>query len=59
MEQLDLERARQQRACDQLERRLAFARGDVDAATGGQRASAELQLRRLQEDYRQQCPMQR
>ncbi len=59
MEQLDLERARQRRACEQLERRLAFARSDVDGATGGQRASAELQLRRLQEDYLLQCPMQR
>ncbi len=59
MEQLDLERARQRRACEQLERRLSFARSDVDAATGGQRASAELQLRRLQEDYLLQCPMQR
>jgi hypothetical protein len=59
MEQLDLERERQQRACTQLERRLSFARSDVDAATGGQRASAELQLRRLQEDFRAQCPMQR
>lgn len=59
MEQLDLERARQRRACDQLDRQLAFARRDVDAATGGQRASAELQLRRLQEDYLVQCPMQR
>lgn len=59
MEQLDLERARQRRACDQLERRIAFARSDVDAATGGQRASAELQLRRLQEEHLVQCPMQR
>jgi hypothetical protein len=59
MEQLDLERARQQRACTQLERRLSFARSDVDAASGGQRASAELQLRRLQEDFRAQCPLQR
>jgi hypothetical protein len=59
MEQLDIERARQRRACDQLDRQLAFARRDVDAATGGQRASAELQLRRLQEDYLVQCPMQR
>lgn len=59
MEQLDLERARQRRACEDLDRQLAFARRDLDAATGGQRASAELQLRRLQEDYRLQCPMQR
>jgi type IV secretory pathway VirB10-like protein len=59
MEQLDLERARQQRACDQLERRLSFARSDADGASGGQRASAELQLRRLQEDFLVQCPMQR
>lgn len=59
MEQLDLERARQRRACDQLDRQLAFARRDLDAATGSQRASAELQLRRLQEDYLVQCPRQR
>jgi hypothetical protein len=59
MEQLDRERDRQRRACDQLQRRIAFARNDFDAATDGQRASYELQLRRLQEDFLAQCPMQR
>jgi hypothetical protein len=59
MEQLDRERDRQRRACDQLQRRIAFARNDFDAAPDGQRASYELQLRRLQEDFVAQCPMQR
>ena len=59
MEQLDRERDRQRRACDQLQRRIAFARNDFDAAADGQRASYELQLRRLQEDFVAQCPMQR
>jgi len=59
IEQLDRERDRQRRACDQLQRRVAFARNDFDAATDGQRASYELQLRRLQEDFLAQCPMQR
>ncbi len=59
MEQLDRERDRQRHACDQMQRRIAFARNDFDAATDGQRASYELQLRRLQEDFLAQCPMQR
>ena len=59
IEQLDRERDRQRRACDQLQRRIAFARNDFDAAADGQRASYELQLRRLQEDFVAQCPMQR
>lgn len=59
MEQLDQERARQRRLCADLERSVAFARRDVDTALGGQRASAELQLRRVQEDYLAQCPRQR
>ena len=59
IEQLDRERDRQRRACDQLQRRVAFARNDFDAATDGQRASYELQLRRLQEDFLAQCPMHR
>ena len=59
VEQLDQERDRQRRACDQMQRRIAFARNDVESATDGQRASYELQLRRLQEDYLVQCPMQR
>ena len=59
MEQLDQERDRQRRACDQMQGRIAFARNDVESATDGQSASYELQLRRLQEDYLVQCPMQR
>jgi hypothetical protein len=58
-EQLDRERDRQRSVCEQLQRRIAFARNDFDAATGGQRASYELQLRRLQEDHLAQCQMQR
>jgi hypothetical protein len=59
MEQLDRERDRQRIACDQLQRRIDFAHNDFETATDGQRASYELQLRRLQEDYLAQCPKQR
>jgi len=59
MEQLDRERDRQRIACDQLQRRIDFARNDFETATDGQRASYELQLRRVQEDYLAQCPKQR
>ncbi|MCA3222375.1 MAG: DUF4124 domain-containing protein [Burkholderiales bacterium] len=59
IEQLDQERARQRAQCVQLERRIGFARTDVDTALGNQRASAELQLRRLQDEHRLLCPAQR
>jgi hypothetical protein len=59
IEQLDQERARQRAQCVQLERRIGFARTDVDTALGSQRASAELQLRRLQDEHRLLCPAQR
>jgi hypothetical protein len=58
LEQLDQEHARQQVQCTQLQRRIGFARNDVDTAFGGQRASAELQLRRLQDEYQSLCPAQ-
>lgn len=59
IEQLDQERARQRAQCVQLERRIGFALTDVDTALGSQRASAELQLRRLQDEHRLLCPAQR
>ena len=59
MEQLDQERDRQRSACEQMLRRIDFAYNDFQSATDGQRASYELQLRRLQEDYLVQCRMQR
>ena len=59
IEQLDQERARQRAQCVRLERSIGFARTDVDTALGSQRASAELQLRRLQDEHRLLCPAQR
>jgi hypothetical protein len=59
MEQLDRERDRQRAVCDQLLRRIDFAYADLEAATSGQRASYELQLRRLQDEYLAQCALQR
>lgn len=56
MQQLDEQYARQQRECADLARRIDYARGDLDAASASQRASAELSLRRLQEQFKAQCP---
>lgn len=56
MQRLDELRARQQRECTEVNRRIAYARNDLAAASGADRASAELALRRLQEEARAVCP---
>lgn len=53
---LDEQRARQQRQCADLQRRISYANTDLRTATGSDRASAELSLRRLQEEAKQVCP---
>lgn len=56
MQRLDELRARQQRECMEISRRIDYARNDLAAASGADRASAELALRRLQEEARAVCP---
>ena len=56
MRRLDELRLRQQQQCAQITRRIDYARGDLQAAVGPDRASAELALRRLQEEARLVCP---
>lgn len=46
------------RECELQLRRLQFLQQDVDATTGAARSSAELALRRAQDDYRNRCPRQ-
>jgi len=55
---LDELRARQQHQCAQARRRAEFAANDLQAAGGSDRASAELALRRAQEEVRTVCPPQ-
>lgn len=56
IQRLDELRARQRRQCAELTRKVDYARADLQAASGGDRASAELALRRLQEEALQVCP---
>jgi hypothetical protein len=56
MQRLDELRARQQRQCADLTRKVNYARADLQAASSSDRASAELALRRLQEEARLVCP---
>jgi hypothetical protein len=56
MQRLDEQRARQQRQCADLNRRIDYARRDLQGSIGGDRASAELALRRLQEEAKLACP---
>jgi hypothetical protein len=56
IQRLDELRARQERECAEVNRRIAYARNDLAAAVGPDRASAELALRRLQEEARAVCP---
>lgn len=56
MQRLDEQRARQQRQCADLNRRIDYARRDLTGSLGGDRASAELALRRLQEEAKLVCP---
>jgi hypothetical protein len=41
--------------CDDLVRRIEYAQRDLSAAAEGERASAELSLRRLQAEYEGKC----
>jgi hypothetical protein len=56
IQRLDELRARQQRQCAEAGRRVDYATKDLQAATGADRASAELALRRAQEEARAVCP---
>jgi hypothetical protein len=47
--------AQQRRACAELERRIAFHRGDLNAAVPGRAASIELELRRAQDEFQLHC----
>jgi len=41
--------------CDDLVRRIEYAQHDLNAAAAGERASAELSLRRLQAEHESKC----
>jgi len=56
IQRLDELRLRQERQCADLNRRIQFTRADLMTAGGADRASIELQLRRLEEDARAICP---
>jgi hypothetical protein len=56
IQRLDELRLRQERQCSDLNRRIQFTRADLATASGADRASIELLLRRLQEDARTVCP---
>jgi hypothetical protein len=47
--------AEQRRMCVDIERRVVFARRDLDAVAPGRAASAELELRRAQDQYQLHC----
>lgn len=51
--------AEQRRECEARLREMQRLRDDLEATSGGARASAELALRRSQDDYRALCPRQR
>ncbi len=53
---LDEQIAGQRRECAELARRVQYARQDVDAAVTGNRSSAELALRRAQDQFQLFCP---
>jgi len=56
IQRLDELRDRQRRQCEEASRRVDYASKDLAAAVGADRASAELALRRAQEDARAVCP---
>lgn len=56
IQRLDELRLRQERQCADLNRRIQFTRADLATTAGSDRASIELQLRRLEEDARAICP---
>jgi hypothetical protein len=54
--QLDEQIAASRRTCLDLSRRVQYAKQDLDAASSGQKATAELALRRAQDQYSLLCP---
>lgn len=58
-EELTAQLAEQRRECEARARELQRLQGDVGAASPANRASAELALRRAQDDYKALCPRQR
>lgn len=56
IQRLDELRERQRRQCAEATRRVDYATKDLQAAVGADRASAELALRRAQEEARGVCP---
>jgi uncharacterized coiled-coil protein SlyX len=58
-EELNAQLAEQRRECEARARELQRLQDDLNAALPANRASAELALRRAQEDYRALCPRQR
>ncbi|MCU0765227.1 MAG: hypothetical protein MUF32_04300 [Burkholderiaceae bacterium] len=58
-EELSAQLAEQRRECDERARELQRLGDDVAAASPANRASAELALRRAQDDFRALCPRPR
>jgi hypothetical protein len=58
-EELNAQLAEQRRECEARARDLQRLQDDVSAAAPANRASAELALRRAQDDYRALCPRPR
>jgi len=58
-EELSAQLAEQRRECEARARELQRLQDDVNAALPATRASAELALRRAQDDYKALCPRQR
>lgn len=58
-EELSVQLAEQRRECEARSRELQRLQEEVAAAAPANRASAELALRRAQDDYRALCPRQR
>lgn len=58
-EELNAQLAEQRRACEARSREMQRLQDDVNAASPESRASAELALRRAQEDFKALCPRSR
>jgi hypothetical protein len=58
-EELSAQLAEQRRECETRVREIQRLQEDLDVAPAAARASAELALRRAQDDYRALCPRQR
>jgi Domain of unknown function (DUF4124) len=56
--QLDEQIAATRRECNDLARRVRYAKQDLDGASPSQRSTAELALRRTQDEYALYCPQQ-